>query len=89
MHREGTDTATVERGLDELHATLTTFTDGDVEMLEADDLIFEPEIERLPVTRPRYSDLRQDLQHLIRHRTASRQRGIVSRRSVLDSRQRD
>ncbi len=49
--REGADEEALRRGLDQLHATMTTFTDGDVELLEAAGLIFEPEIERLLVSR--------------------------------------
>ncbi len=49
LRREGADPAALERGLDRLHASMTTFTAGDVELLEAAGLIFEPDVERLPV----------------------------------------
>ena len=42
LRREGADEVAVARGLDELHRTLTTFSDVDVELLEAAGLIFEP-----------------------------------------------
>lgn len=51
LRREGADEAAVERGLDQLHATMTTFSDADVELLEAAGLIFEPEIETVPIDR--------------------------------------
>ncbi len=44
LRREGAGEAAVERGLDELHAEMTTFSKNDVEMLEAAGLIFEPKV---------------------------------------------
>ena len=60
LRREGADEASVERGLDELYATMTTFSDADVELLEAAGLIFEPDIERLPVDQSRASGLKEE-----------------------------
>ncbi len=51
LRKDGADEAAVEHGLDELHAAMTTFSDGDVELLEAAGLIFEPEVEQMPVVK--------------------------------------
>ena len=48
LRREGADEAALDRGLDQLHATMTTFTDGDIELLEAAGLMFEPDVEIWP-----------------------------------------
>ncbi len=48
LREEGVDEAAVEGGLDELHAAMTTFSAGDLELLEAAGLIFEPELLHQP-----------------------------------------
>ncbi len=44
LRRDGADEEALARGLDRLHAAMTTFTDHDVELLEAAGLIFEPKL---------------------------------------------
>ena len=48
LRRGGADEAALERGLDRLHATLTTFTPSDVDLLEDAGLIFKPDIDSIP-----------------------------------------
>lgn len=48
LERQGADEATVHERLDALHARLTTFSDDDVEILEAARLLLRPKLEHMP-----------------------------------------
>ena len=57
LERQGAAEASVHERLDALHARLTTFSEDDVEILEAARLLLRPKLEHMPPLEDRQGSL--------------------------------